>query len=213
MNNTPFRARVIVADDHHVVRAAISALLSRIAGVEVVGEAADGAELIEQVDRLQPDVVLTDISMPGMNGIEATACLRARHPQVRVLILSMSEQPHVVKRAVASGAHGYLMKGASTIELERAVHGVMAHGEYHSPRIRELLDEYTRSALHETLTARQLEVLTRLARGEAAKEIAFALGLSSKTVDAHRARVMEKLQVSDAASLTLYAVRHGLLDP
>lgn len=213
MQSTPLRARVVVADDHHVVRAAISALLSRIAGVEVVGEAADGAQLIEQVRDLDPDIVLTDIAMPHMDGIDATLHIREHHPHVHVLVLSMSEQPHVVKRAVASGAHGYIMKGATSAELERAVHGVMTRGEYHSPRIRELLNEYSRTALHEKLSARQLDVLQRLARGQAAKEIAFDLGLSPKTVDAHRARIMEKLQLSDAASLTLYAVRHGLLEP
>jgi len=213
MTSDSLHARIVIADDHHVVRAAISALLSRIDGVEVVGEASDGAELIDQVERLKPDIVLTDIAMPGMDGIAATAHIRAHHPGVHVLILSMSEQPHVVKRAVTSGAHGYIMKGATSIELEEAVRGVMWRGEYRSPQVRELLDAYSRTALHEKLSERQLDVLKRLARGEAAKEIAFALGLSSKTVDAHRARIMEKLQLSDAASLTLYAVRHGLLDP
>jgi len=213
MPSDPLQARIIIADDHHVVRAAISALLARIAGVEVVGEAADGAELIAQVGRLAPDIVLTDIAMPGMNGIDATAYIREHHPGVRVLILSMSEQPHVVKRAVASGAHGYIMKGATSMELEDAVRGVMSRGEYRSPQVRVLLDEYSRTALHEKFTERQLDVLKRLARGEAAKEIAFELGLSPKTVDAHRARIMEKLHLSDAASITLYAVRHGLLEP
>ena len=213
MTSDSLQARIIVADDHHVVRAAISALLSRITGFEVVGEAADGAELIALVAKLAPDIVLTDISMPGMNGIDATAHIREHHPQVQVLILSMSEQPHVVKRAVASGAHGYIMKGATTIELEQAVRGVMSRGEYHSPQVRELLNEYSRTALHEKLSERQFDVLKRLARGESTKEIAFDLGLSPRTVDAHRARIMEKLRLSDAASLTLYAVRHGLLEP
>lgn len=213
MTHIPLQARIVVADDHHVVRAAIAALLGAIPGLQVVGEAADGAELIEQVRQRQPDIVLVDVAMPRMSGIEATRVIREHFPRVGVIMLSMSEEAHVVKRAIDAGAHGYILKGATTGELERAVHGVLTRGEYHNPELRALLAEYSRTALHEQLSPRQQEVLRRLARGQAAKEIAYDLGLSSKTVDAHRARIMEKLGLSDAASLTRYAVRHGLVEP
>ena len=205
--------RVVLADDHDLVRSGIKALLSMIDGVEVVAEARDGQELIDLVESLEPDVVMTDISMPRMDGIAAISQIHARHPKVRLLVLSMYDTVDFVKRAVASGACGYLMKDAPPFELEQAVRSVMATGSYFSPAIAQRLLQPSERTIDDELTQRQIEILKLIAQGRASKQIAFELGLSPKTVDVHRARIMERLRLNDIASLTLYAVRKGLVKP
>jgi DNA-binding NarL/FixJ family response regulator len=205
--------RVVLADDHDLVRSGIKALLSMIDGVQVIAEARDGQELIQLVDNLQPDVVMTDISMPRMDGIAAISQIHAKHPKVRLLVLSMYDTVDFVKRAVASGACGYLMKDAPPFELEQAVRSVMATGSYFSPTIAQRLLQPSEPTIDDELTQRQIEILKLIAQGRASKEIAFELGLSPKTVDVHRARIMERLRLNDIASLTLYAVRKGLVKP
>lgn len=205
--------RVVLADDHDLVRSGIKALLSMIEGVQVIAEARDGQELIQLVDTLQPDVVMTDISMPRMDGIAAISQIHAKHPKVRLLVLSMYDTVDFVKRAVASGACGYLMKDAPPFELEQAVRSVMATGSYFSPAIAQRLLQPSEPTIDDELTQRQIEILKLIAQGRASKEIAFELGLSPKTVDVHRARIMERLRLNDIASLTLYAVRKGLVKP
>ena len=205
--------RVVLADDHDLVRSGIKALLSMIDGVEVVAEARDGQELIDLVESLEPDVVMTDISMPRMDGIAAISQIHARHPKVRLLVLSMYDTVDFVKRAVASGACGYLMKDAPPFELEQAVRSVMATGSYFSPSIAQRLLQPSERTIDDELTQRQIEILKLIAQGRASKQIAFELGLSPKTVDVHRARIMERLRLNDIASLTLYAVRKGLVKP
>jgi DNA-binding NarL/FixJ family response regulator len=207
------RVRIVLADDHDLVRSGIKALLSMIDGVDVVAEARDGAELIQLVDSLQPDIVMTDISMPRMDGIAAISQIHARHPQVRLLVLSMYDTVDFVKRAVANGACGYLMKDSPPFELEQAVRSVMATGSYFSPAIAQRLLQPSEPTIDDELTIRQIEILKLIAQGRASKEIAFELGLSPKTVDVHRARIMERLRLNDIASLTLYAVRKGLVKP
>jgi DNA-binding NarL/FixJ family response regulator len=205
--------RIVLADDHDLVRSGIKALLSMVEGVEVIAEARDGRELITLVESLNPDVVMTDISMPGMDGIAAISEIHARHPQVRLLVLSMYDTVDFVKRAVASGACGYLMKDAPPFELEQAVRSVMATGSYFSPAIAQRLLQPSEPTVDDELTHRQVEILKLIAQGRASKEIAYELGLSPKTVDVHRARIMERLHLNDIASLTLYAVRKGLVKP
>ncbi|MDB5947040.1 MAG: putative response regulator, NarL [Ramlibacter sp.] len=205
--------RIVLADDHDLVRSGIKTLLSMLEGVEVVAEAKDGNELVSCVEALEPDVVMTDIGMPGIDGISAIAHLHNSHPEVRLVVLSMYDTMDFVKKAVASGACGYLMKNASLLELEHAIRSVMATGAYFSPTIARCLLQPAEPTLEEQLTARQIEILGLVARGRASKEIAFELGLSSKTVDVHRSRIMERLQLNDVASLTLYAVRKGLIKP
>lgn len=205
--------RLVLADDHDLVRSGIKALLSMIGGVEVIAEARDGEELIALVDSLLPDVVMTDISMPGMDGITAISHIHAKHPQVRLLVLSMYDTVDFVKRAVANGACGYLMKDAPPFELEQAVRSVMATGSYFSPAIAQRLLQPSEPTVDDELTHRQVEILRLIAQGRASKEIAYQLGLSPKTVDVHRARIMERLHLNDIASLTLYAVRKGLIKP
>jgi DNA-binding NarL/FixJ family response regulator len=205
--------RIVLADDHDLVRSGIKALLSMVEGVEVIAEARDGRELITLVESLNPDVVMTDISMPGMDGIAAISEIHAKHPQVRLLVLSMYDTVDFVKRAVASGACGYLMKDAPPFELEQAVRSVMATGSYFSPAIAQRLLQPSEPTVDDELTHRQVEILKLIAQGRASKEIAYELGLSPKTVDVHRARIMERLHLNDIASLTLYAVRKGLVKP
>jgi len=209
----PQTIRVVLADDHDLVRSGIKALLSMVEGVEVIAEARDGKELIALVESLSPDVVMTDISMPGMDGITAIAEIHSKHPEARLLVLSMYDTVDFVKRAVANGACGYLMKDAPPMELEQAVRSVMASGSYFSPAIAQRLLQPSEPTVDDELTHRQVEILRLIAQGRASKEIAYELGLSPKTVDVHRARIMERLRLNDIASLTLYAVRKGLVKP
>lgn len=205
--------RVVLADDHDLVRSGIKALLGMIDGVDVIAEARDGRELVTITGTLLPDVVMTDISMPNMDGLDAIAEIHEKYPQVRLVVLSMNDTVEAVKRAVANGASGYLMKDAPPYELEQALRGLMTSGRYFSPAVAHLLLMPSEPAPQELLTARQLEILQRIAQGQASKEIAYALGLSPKTVDVHRARIMERLDLNDVASLTRYAVRTGLIKP
>ncbi len=209
---SPAPIRVVLADDHEIVRSGVLALLSAIAGVQVVGDAADGRTLLQLVDTLRPDVVLTDISMPNVDGLAAIEQIAARHPQVRSVVLTMYDSVEVVKRAVAAGACGFVMKDSPRHELEQAIRTVHAQGSYFSPRIasRMLMPAASQG---EPLTERQSEVLKLLVQGKGTKEIAFELGLSPKTVEVHRARVMERLQVRDLTALTRYAIRIGLIQP
>jgi len=213
-NNAPSQTvRVVLADDHDLVRSGIKALLSMVEGVQVIAEARDGKELIALVDDLLPDVVMTDISMPGMDGITAIAEIHSKHPEVRLLVLSMNDTVDFVKRAVTNGACGYLMKDSPPFELEQAMRSVMATGSYFSPAIAQRLLQPSEPTADDELTHRQVEILKLIAQGRASKEIAYELGLSPKTVDVHRARIMERLRLNDIASLTLYAVRKGLVKP
>jgi DNA-binding NarL/FixJ family response regulator len=209
--NSPMPIQVVLADDHDLVRSGIKALLSTVEGVQVIAEARNGNELLQLLESVKPDVVMTDISMPGMDGITAIAEIHARHPDVRVLVLSMYDTVDFVKRAVANGACGYLMKDAPPFELEQALRSVMATGSYFSAAVAQRLLQPSEPTVDDELTSRQVEILTLIAQGKSAKEIAFELGLSPKTVDVHRARIMERLRLNDIASLTRYAVRKGLV--
>jgi len=209
--NAPLPIQVVLADDHDLVRSGIKALLSTVDGVQVIAEARNGNELLQLLESVKPDVVMTDISMPGMDGITAIAEIHTRFPDVKVLVLSMYDTVDFVKRAVANGACGYLMKDAPPFELEQALRSVMATGSYFSAAVAQRLLQPSEPTVDDELTTRQVEILTLIAQGKSAKEIAFELGLSPKTVDVHRARIMERLRLNDIASLTRYAVRKGLV--
>jgi two-component system nitrate/nitrite response regulator NarL len=208
-------ARLVLADDHLVVRSGIKALLAAMTRLEIVAEASNGRDLIEVVDKTMPDLVITDLSMPEMNGMKAIAELRARHPTLRILVMSMYDAPDFVQGALRAGANGYLMKDASPEELGFAVRSVLEGEGYLSPRVSgQLLEGLRGEGVAELpLTERQRQVLVMIARGYSTKQIAFELGLSPKTVEVHRARLMERLGISDVAGLTLYAVRKRLVDP
>lgn len=205
--------QVVLADDHELVRSGIRALLEGVQGVHVIAEVADGAELLALLDSVHPDVVICDITMPGMDGLTALRHIRARWPQLPVIMLSMNDDPASIKRAVAAGASGYVRKDAPQFELDMAIRSVLATGSYFGAGVTQQLLQPAEPEVEEVLTSRQIDILARLARGKSSKEIAFELGLSSKTVDVHRTRIMERLGLKDVASLTLYAVRKGLVKP
>jgi DNA-binding NarL/FixJ family response regulator len=208
--------RVLLVDDHALVRAGIRSLLRDIEGVEVVGEAADGAEALAIAGRERPDAVLLDIAMKGMSGLETAARFRELHPGVKVLILSMHASEEYVLQALRAGAVAYLIKDSATAELELALKSVMRGETYLSPAIsRQVVEGYVQrvGAGDDPLTPRQREVLKRVAEGRSTKEIAFHLGLSVKTVETHRAQIMERLGIRDVAGLVRYAMRTGLVPP
>jgi two-component system, NarL family, nitrate/nitrite response regulator NarL len=203
--------RIVLADDHELVRSGLKLLLEMVAGVTVVSQACNGEDLLAEVRRHAPDLVVTDLSMPGMDGLTALAELRAMAKPPKVLVVSMHDSPDFIRRALQLGASGYVMKESSPLELEHAVRAVMAGLPYYSAQVSKRLIQARERGPEEMLTSRQLEILVMIARGQAAKEIAFTLKLSSKTVDVHRARIMERLGINDLPGLTLYCVRHGLV--
>jgi DNA-binding NarL/FixJ family response regulator len=216
MNNLVQAVRVILADDHTLVRAGIRALLEKLPGVEVVGEVSDGREVLNLVRTHRPDVVLMDISMPGLNGLEAAERLAKEFPEVRVIILSMHHNEEYVWRALKAGAAGYLLKKAATAELATALQRV-AHGEtYVSQEISTQLPRSVdgiakqKSPL-EQLTGRQREILQLIAEGQNTKRIAEILKLSPKTVEYHRTKLMDCLNVHDVPGLVRFALRVGLI--
>jgi len=210
--------RVLLVDDHALVRAGIRSLLRDIEGIEVVGEAADGAEALAIAGRERPDAVLLDIAMKGMSGLETAARFRELHPGVKVLILSMHASEEYVLQALRAGVVGYLIKDSATAELELALRSVVRGETYLSPAIsRQVVEGYVQrvgaGAGDDPLTPRQREVLKRVAEGRSTKEIAFDLGLSVKTIETHRAQIMERLGIRDVAGLVRYAMRTRLVPP
>jgi DNA-binding NarL/FixJ family response regulator len=207
------RKHVVLADDHDLVRVGIQALLELLPDVDVVAEVSSGQELLAVLERVTPDLVITDINMPGVDGLTAVEKIRARHPGLSILVLSMHDSADFVQRAFASGANGYLMKNAPPHEIQHAVRTMLATGSYINAEVARLLLHRVETGTNDGLTERQMEILALLASGLTSKEIAHRLGLSPKTVDVHRARIMERLDVRDVASLTRYAVRKGLIKP
>lgn len=211
------RTRILLADDHALVRAGIRSLLEKLPAFEVVGEASTGHEALELAEKLRPNLVLLDITMSGLNGLEVVERLNKSHPTIKVLILSMHTNEEYAVRALRSGAAGYMIKDAAAMELELAIQAVMREGTYLSPAIsRVLVDKLlTQTQPGATsapvLTPRQREILQLLAEGKFAKEIAFQLHLSVKTVETHRAQLMERLNIHDVPGLVRYAIRTGLI--
>jgi len=211
--------RVLLAEDHLLVRAGIRALLGGLEDVEVVGEVTSGTEVLQAVIDLTPDVVLMDISMPGMNGLEATRRLLDDYPDTRVIVVSMHASEDYVARALKSGAKGYLTKASAAQELEKALRAVMAGEEYIDSHVsRAALENYMRrlgdeGEEKEVLTNRQREILQLIAESLGTKEIAHRLGVSTKTVETHRKLLMERLNIHDVAGLVRYAIRTGVVTP
>jgi DNA-binding NarL/FixJ family response regulator len=209
--------RIVLADDHALVRAGIRTLCESLDGVTVVAEAADGNQVLEMVRAHHPDLVLMDIAMKALNGVDATAQIKRDFPQVRVIILSMHTAEDYVLQALKVGAAGYPLKDAAVPELEIAIISVMRDEVYLSPQISRLVvQSYMQHAgaaegpLH-VLTPRQREILQLIAEGHSTKDIGFRLGLSVKTVEAHRAQIMERLGTHDIAGLVRFAIRAGLV--
>lgn len=211
------RTRVLIADDHQLVRAGLRRLLDSFDDFEVVGEAGNGIALLELAKSLQPRLVLVDISMPDLNGLDATARLIKLDPDIRVIVLSMHQNDEYVRQALRQGAQGYLLKDAAPVELELAMQAVMRGETYLSSAVSgALVGDYLRrlrsdEPVAETLTPRQREVLQLIAEGHSTKEIARRLGLSAKTVDTHRTQLMRQLDIHEIAGLVRYAMRNGIV--
>lgn len=209
--------RVLLADDHAVIRAGVRAMIQDIDDYTIVGEAEDGKETVELARELAPDIILLDISMKRVSGLEALQVLNRHSPDCKVLILSMHTGPEVVLEALQKGAHGYLLKDAAAFELRLALGAVRRGDRYLSSAIVQPVIEQAMAkvnAHHEhSLTQRQLEILRLITRGESTRSIANGLGLSIKTIEAHRAQIMKRLQIHDVPSLVLYAVREGIISP
>lgn len=209
--------RVLLADDHTLVRAGLRKLLESMPAVEVVGEAGDGLELLALAAKLQPNLVLMDIAMPGLNGLEATARVVKAMPDIRVLILSMHQDEEYVRQALRHGAVAYLLKDAAPMELELAVNAVLRGETYLSPAVSKgVVTDYVQRLRGEEqpgelLTPRQREVLQLIAEGQSTKEIARRLDLSVKTVESHRTQLMKQLDIHEVAGLVRYAMRAGLV--
>jgi DNA-binding NarL/FixJ family response regulator len=198
--------RLLLVDDHPLVRDGLRARLSNVAKLDVVGEAGNAAEAREQVATLAPDIVLMDIGMRDMNGIELTTQLLRSHPQLRVLMLSMYDNAEYVQRSLQAGARGYVLKGAPSIEIVNAIRAVAEGGTFLGPAVsRKLFDK---EATAPALSAREGQILSALARGLSSKQIARELDLSVRTVDAHRQSIKRKLDLEGQAELIKYAVEH-----
>jgi len=209
--------RILIADDHEVVRRGIRALLENHPGWEVSGEAGDGREAVEQARELKPDLVLLDIGMPNLNGIEAARQILENCPATHILILTMHYSQQTVREVLAVGARGFLLKSDAGRDLITAVEAVQRHQTFFTSQVTEMVvngylnpDRKKESSPKSALTPREREVLQLLAEGKTSKEIAVALNLSVKTTETHRTNIMRKLDLHSVADLTLYALRAGI---
>jgi DNA-binding NarL/FixJ family response regulator len=211
--------RIVIAEDHTLVRKGMRLLLDSIPDVKVVAEAADGLEALKLIEEHRPDGVLMDLAMPGVGGIEAIRRSRKQFPDIPILVLSMHADEGYVHQAFVAGASGYLLKGADKSELEEALRAIFQGQTYLTAAIsRTLVDALARKSrasdpdsLADLLTLRQKEVLRLVAEGNSTKDVARQLGLSTKTVEAHRAAIMQRLEIRDLASLVRFAVRTGIV--
>jgi DNA-binding NarL/FixJ family response regulator len=208
-------ARIVVVDDHSIVRSGLAILLDREDGMKVVGSATTGEEAVQVARRLEPDLIIMDLALPTLNGIDATRLILGEFPQIRIIALSASRRPGHVCRALGAGAHGYVLKHAPAEEIVRAVKAVIAGGRYVSPEIAHLLpgDAHIGVAQHspfEGLSTREHDVLRRVVSGSTSAEIAKCLSLSPKTIETYRARLMVKLGVETRSALIHLALEYEL---
>jgi len=213
--------KTLLADDHTIVREGLRALLLADAGIQVVGEAHNGREAVEMAASLRPDVVVMDIAMPLLNGLEATRQILAASPDMKVLILSAHSDDAYIDRVISVGAVGFLIKQTSAQILATAIHEVMAGNAFYSPQVsKRLRDHYHRPEKNGSLvvkkatglTSRELEVIQLVAEGKANKQVAAELRISIKTVEKHRQHLMDKLNIHDTAGLTRYAIAQGIIE-
>ena len=210
---------ILIADDHGIVRKGLRLQLEQNENFEVLGEAADGREAVRMAEELMPDVVIMDIAMPNLNGIQATTQLVKKNPQIGVIILSMYSDETYLTRTLAAGAKGYLLKDSADVDLDRAVQVVAQGKPFFSPAIADtLLEDYMRQLQqrglqdsYDLLTEREKEILQLLAEGRSNKEVAGILNLSINTIETHRTRIMQKLNLHSAADIVLYAVRKRII--
>ncbi|PZO42244.1 MAG: DNA-binding response regulator [Leptolyngbya sp.] len=209
--------QLVIADNHTLVRAGFRSLVEELDGIEVVGEAENGRDALQLVETLKPQIVLMDIAMPEMNGLEATARISREFPQVKVLILSMHANEEYVYQALRSGASGYLLKDSGAEELELALRAIARGETYLCPAVSKyVVSDYVRRLNQDQtpldqITPRQREILQLIAEGKSTKEIAELLYISTKTVETHRTQLMDRLDIHDIAGLVRYAIRIGLV--
>lgn len=210
---------IVIADDHGIVREGLRRLLESEPDFKVSGEAADGREVLEQVATLLPDVVVLDITMPRLGGLETLERLRAEFPGTRVILLSVHSDAAFIQSAISLGADGYILKNGRAAEIVTAIRETLKGGSYFSPAVAREIVERLRSPLPASddpfslLSGREREILHLIAEGLSAKEVAVQLDVSTKTVEAHRTSLMRKLGVRKATELVRYALRHGLIEP
>jgi len=213
------KVRILIADDHGIVRTGLRLQLERNESFEVIGEAADGREAVRLAEELEPDIVIMDIAMPNLNGIQAAAQIVKGHPATGVIILSMHSDEAYITRTLAAGAKGYLLKENAEVDLYRAIEVVAQGKPFFSPAIANtLLEDYMRQMQqrglqdsYDLLTDREKEILQLLAEGKSNKDAAVMLNLSTNTVETHRNRIMQKLDLHSAAEIVLYAVRKRII--
>ena len=213
------RLRILLADDHTVVRQGLRRVLEDRPDWEVVAEAGDGREAVRQAEEVRPDVAIIDVAMPLLNGIETTRQIARKAPATRILVLSMHSDEAYVNQILKAGATGYLLKDSADVDLLQAVEAVSKGKSFFSPAIAKvMLDDYVRQLAdkgitdrYESLSEREREIFQLIAEGKANKEMAVLLSISPSTVETHRARIMEKLDLHSAAEIVLYAVRRGVI--
>lgn len=212
------KIRLLLADDHPVVRKGIESCLARYPHLQIVGEAADGKQAVSKAKELSPHIVLLDIGLPDMDGVAVTERLKKESPQTKVLVLSMQQNKDTLLRLIQAGIRGYLLKDAAPDEIVRAIDSVQAGEAYFSPNVARLaLNQYlagngqAATSPLSRLTDREREVLTLIAEGLTNKEVASKLDISVRTVETHRERLMRKLEIRSAAGLTKFAIAHGLV--
>jgi len=215
------KIRTLLVEDHTIVREGLRALLLADGGIEVVGEAVNGRQAVERALALRPDVVVMDIAMPQLNGLEATGKIRLALPGVKVIILSAHGDDAYIDRVIAIGAAGFLIKQTSAQILAKAIHEVMSGGTFYSPQVsKRMRDHYEKPEKAggllirkaTGLTSRELEVIQLVAEGQPNKQVASEMGISIKTVEKHRQHLMDKLNIHDTAGLTRYAIAQGIIE-
>ena len=215
------KLRILLADDHELVRRGLFELLQKHEGWEVCGEASDGRVAVEMCQRLKPDVVIVDISMPHLNGLDATRQILQNDPHCKVIVLTISDSDHVIREALDAGARGFLLKSDAARDLVSAVEALQSRRLFFTPRVNDLvlagfLDKghvFSRNEPPElpTLTAREREVTQLLAEGKSSKEVASLLNLSTKTVETHRSNIMRKLNLHSVRDLVVYAIKNNII--
>ncbi|HKJ14024.1 MAG TPA: response regulator transcription factor [Desulfobulbales bacterium] len=214
------RRKIVIAEDHTILRAGLRALLSGQNGLEVIGEAGDGREAIRKVDTLQPDLLLIDLSMPKLNGIDAIREIKSQHPEMKIIVLTVHKSDEYIIAALKAGANGYMLKDASQNELLLAIDYVINGKTFLSPSISDkVVDAFLNTdkkdkpaAVLDNLTAREREILKLVAEGNTNKKIAEHLCISLKTVEKHRSNLMQKLDLRNTAALTAYAIAKKMVD-
>ena len=214
------RRKIVIAEDHTILRAGLRALLSGQNGLEVIGEAGDGREAIRKVDTLQPDLLLSDLSMPKLNGIDAIREIKSQHPEIKIIVLTVHKSEEYIIAALQAGANGYMLKDASQNELLLAIDYVINGKTFLSPSISDkVVDAFLNTdkkdkpaAVLDNLTAREREILKLVAEGNTNKKIAEHLCISLKTVEKHRSNLMQKLDLRNTAALTAYAIAKKMVD-